>query len=142
MTSGYIPDSVRQRVREAAKDRCGYCQSHQQYVLGPLEVEHIIPIARGGADDELNLWLACPRCNRFKGSQVEAVDPITDETQLLYNPRTQHWTEHFQWDTEGVVILGLTPTGRATVAALRLNHEQSIAVRRHWVGAGWHPPSE
>ncbi|MBI3763558.1 MAG: hypothetical protein HY260_17065 [Chloroflexi bacterium] len=50
--------------------------------------------------------------------------------------------EHFQWDAEGVVILGLTPVGRATIEAVRLNHEHSIAVRRNWVAAGWHPPSE
>ena len=52
---GYISDAVRLRVREAAGDRCGYCLSHQRYVLGPHEVEHLVPLAAGGTDDEDNL---------------------------------------------------------------------------------------
>lgn len=55
------------RVRAAAKDRCGYCLSLQKYVLGILEIEHIIPKAAGGSDDEENLWLACRLCNSYKG---------------------------------------------------------------------------
>ena len=35
-----------------AEDRCGYCQSAQRYVFAPLEIEHILPIARGGSDEE------------------------------------------------------------------------------------------
>ena len=30
-------------------------------------VEHIIPVAAGGASNEENLWLACPLCNGFSG---------------------------------------------------------------------------
>ena len=140
MTSGYVSDEVRQRVRQAAGDRCGYCLSHQRYLLGPLEIEHIVPQARGGGDDEANLWLACPRCNRYKGTQIEALDLATGNLQPLFNPRTQRWHDHFQWDAEGVVILGLTSIGRATIEALHLNHEHALAVRRNWVAAGWHPP--
>lgn len=36
----------------------------------------------------------------------------------------------------------LTPVGRATVEALQLNNEFIMPARRHWVMAGWHPPSE
>ena len=43
-----VPADVRARVRAEAGDRCGYCRSHQRYVLGLLEIEHIIPTARGG----------------------------------------------------------------------------------------------
>jgi HNH endonuclease len=139
---GYVAEPVRQRVREAAGDRCGYCLSHQRYLLGPLEIEHLVPLVRGGTDDEDNLWLACARCNRFKGGQIEARDPVTGEVSPLYNPRTQRWRDHFRWDADGTTIAGLTAVGRATIAALRLNHEHSIAVRRNWVAAGWHPPAE
>jgi HNH endonuclease len=37
---------------------------------------------------------------------------------------------------------GLTPVGRATVEALRINNEIAVEVRRNWVLAGWHPPSD
>ena len=34
--------------------------------MAHLEIEHIIPLAKGGTDDESNLWLACPICNGHK----------------------------------------------------------------------------
>jgi hypothetical protein len=139
---GHVSDAVRARVRAAAGDRCGYCLCHQRYVLGPHEVEHILPLAANGTDDEENLWLACARCNRFKGAQVEAVDPATGQACRLFNPRAQRWGEHFRWSADGERIEGLTPTGRATVAALRMNHEHSVAIRRNWTLAGWHPPDD
>jgi 5-methylcytosine-specific restriction endonuclease McrA len=68
--------AVRARVRAEARNRCGYCQSSQRYVLGMLEIDHIIPKGRGGSDEEANLWLACRMCNSFKGTQVAARDPL------------------------------------------------------------------
>ena len=134
--------SIRQRVREAARDRCGYCLSPQQYVMGKLEVEHIPPRAQGGSDEDSNLWLSCSLCNRYKGSQVAGVDPFSGATVVLFNPRTQVWGEHFRWSPDGTQIVGLTPIGRATVEALQLNNELAVEVRRNWVLAGWHPPED
>jgi hypothetical protein len=31
--------------------------------MARLEVEHVIPVARGGTDEESNLWLSCPLWN-------------------------------------------------------------------------------
>ena len=39
-------------------------------------------------------------------------------------------------------IIGLTATGRATIAALRLNNPEIVAARSLWVQAGWHPPRD
>jgi 5-methylcytosine-specific restriction endonuclease McrA len=50
-----ISAAVERRVRAAASDRCGYCQSPQYLVMARLEIEHIIPRAQGGSDDESNL---------------------------------------------------------------------------------------
>ncbi len=47
-----IPETIRRRVREAAQERCGYCLSPQRFVMGTLEVEHLVPRARGGSDEE------------------------------------------------------------------------------------------
>jgi len=58
-----ISDEVKARVRAAAGNRCGYCLALQRYTLLVLEIEHIIPKAGGGTDDEDNLWLACRLCN-------------------------------------------------------------------------------
>ena len=52
MSSAYISVALRQRVTEAARWRCGYCLTSQR-IIGPLlEIDHIIPEARGGLSDE------------------------------------------------------------------------------------------
>jgi hypothetical protein len=135
-----ISEAVRQRGRARANDQCGYCRSLQKYVLGVLEIEHIIPKAAGGADGEDNLWLACHLCNSYKGVQTHAKDPVTYQTVKLFNPRTQKWAEHFAWIDDGARIVGITGIGRATVMALRLNNPFAVAVRQAWISAGWHPP--
>lgn len=132
--------AVRQRVREAAGDVCGYCLSPQRLVMAKLEIEHLVPRARGGSNDELNLWLSCRICNSYKGTQVEAADPHTGDIVPLYNPRTNNWEEHFSWSADGTKIIGRTPIGRATVIALNLNNEVAVEVRGNWFSAGWHPP--
>ena len=53
---------------------------------------------------------------------------------------TQRWTEHFRWEENGLLIVGVTPTGRATVNAVQLNRAPLVNSRRLWVSAGWHPP--
>jgi hypothetical protein len=107
-----------------------------------MEIDHIVPEALGGATREENLWLACPLCNRFKGAQIAALDPVTGDTVRLFNPRTQRWFEHFAWTDDGARIVGLTPTGRATTIALHLNRATLVHARGLWVEVGWHPPSD
>jgi hypothetical protein len=136
-----ISRTVRQRVRQQAGNRCGYCLSPQQYVFAPLEIEHIIPAALGGSDHESNLWLACRMCNNYKSARIAHIDPQTGALVRLFNPRRQHWPMHFAWSDDGTHIIGLTACGRATVAALQLNNAIAVLVRQQWVAAGWHPPT-
>jgi len=136
-----LPESVRVRVRRAAGDCCGYCLSPQRLVMAKLEVEHISPRVLGGSNEELNLWLSCSFCNRYKGSQTRAIDPTTNESVALFNPREQIWSEHFRWIADGTYIMGVTDVGRATVVALKLNNELAVEVRRNWMLVGWHPPN-
>jgi hypothetical protein len=111
--------------------------------MARLEIEHIIPISKGGSSEESNLWLACPICNSHKAGKIEATDPVTGEVVALFNPRTQKWSEHFAWSDDGIRILGKTATGRATVQALSLDNDfDALEVRSYWVQAGWHPPND
>jgi hypothetical protein len=113
----------------------------QEWIVGmPFEIEHIVPEALGGRSEESNLWLACPRCNRYKGQRIYAADPETGDEERLYDPRRQQWHEHFAWRQSGLYIVGLTPTGRATVEALQMNNSYVVRARRGWIAAGWHPP--
>lgn len=136
----HLPEILRRKVAETAEYRCGYCLTVQEFTAMPMQIEHIIPIAAGGTSIEENLWLACPLCNGYKGSQVHAIDPITTERVPLFNPRRQRWLDHFYWSTDGTEIIGQTAIGRATVVALKLNNEFLTRARRRWVLAGWHPP--
>ncbi len=140
MSRSTIPQRVRERVIEQAKRRCGYCQTQESVVGMPLEVDHIIPLAAGGSSEEDNLWLACPRCNVYKGDQTSAWDTEIGEPAPIFDPRRQRWEDHFVWQQGGLIIAGLTPTGRATVEALQMNNAFVVRSRRVWIIWGWHPP--
>lgn len=122
-----------EELKRQTHNRCGYCHTTPRVTGQPLTVEHLHPVARGGGSSLDNLWLSCRNCNTYKGTQIEASDPQTSERVLLFNPRRQAWHEHFAWSGDGTQVVGLTACGRATVAALRLNHEEIVAARRLWV---------
>jgi len=137
-----IPARVRQRIAEEARHRCGYCLRTEELMGMTMTLDHIIPEAAGGPSSEENLWLACRRCNEFKGTQTHARDPLTGREVRLFNPRQQKWSDHFAWSEDGTKIQGLTPCGRATVAALKLNSPEIVVARRLWVSVGWWPPED
>ena len=137
-----ISEALRIKIRQVAEQRCGYCLSRRGLVLGVLEIEHIVPLAKGGTDEEANLWLSCSLCNRYKATQIAANDPLAGATVPLFNPRKDKWHDHFGWSSDGVLILSSTAKGRATIEALPMNNELAVEVRRNWVLAGWHPPTD
>lgn len=136
----YISLEMRQRVADTAQHRCGYCQTQESVVGMALEIEHIIPEAAGGNSEETNLWLSCPSCNRHKGVQTRVFDAQTRQLVPLFNPRTQIWAEHFAWEQGGLYVVGLTPIGRVTVQALRMNNSFVVYSRQVWINWEWHPP--
>jgi len=105
-------------------------------------VDHIIPESLGGTTTLDNLCLACWGCNLIKQDRIAALDPETGEVVRLFHPHKQDWHEHFTWVAGGLFIVGLTPTGRATVSALKLNRAPLVSARRLWIEAGWHPPGK
>ncbi|MBX3015177.1 MAG: HNH endonuclease [Caldilineaceae bacterium] len=142
MSHTYIPKPLREQVRSEARNRCGYCQTQQDIVGIQLHIEHLLPEAAGGMTVLANLWLACSECNNHKGAQIDAIDPVSAERVSLFNPRFQQWGEHFRWSEDGTQIIGISPTGRATVIALDLNQPFMLIARRRWVLVGWHPPRD
>jgi hypothetical protein len=105
-------------------------------------VEHVIPTARGGATTPDNLALSCSGCNGHKYDRIEGYDPISQSMAPLYHPRHHTWSEHFAWNEDYSRVIGLTPTGRATVETLHLNREGVVNVRRVLFLVGLHPPEE
>ena len=136
-----VPLSLRQQVISDANQCCEYCHTQQRLTGMPLVIDHIIPRSMGGRSDRPNLAASCYRCNEFKGARTNAFDAQTEAQVSLFHPRQQLWTEHFAWTEEGILVAGLTPTGRATVNVLKLNNEYVVESRRIWVAENWHPPN-
>lgn len=135
-----ISKSLEKEIRSESNHRCGYCLGEQKYIFAWLEIEHLIPRAKGGSSQKENLWLACSYCNTFKSSQTHGTDPKTKRKVPLFNPRQQVWKNHFQLGADNITILGKTKCGRATVNALNLNYELALVTRKFWVEVGWYPP--
>jgi len=66
MARPYLSKALRRQVAELARHRCGYCLTSQEYSGAQLEIEHIIPVSRGGSHHEDNLWLSCSWCNSIR----------------------------------------------------------------------------
>lgn len=119
---------------------CEYCRAQERYSPDSFSVEHIQPLAKGGLTTPENLAFACQGCNSRKYTATEALDPVTLQTATLFHPRREQWRAHFAWSEDGLQVLGLTPTGRATVAKLALNRPGLVNLRRLLFALGEHPP--
>jgi hypothetical protein len=133
---------LRQQIFQRARGCCEYCRSQALYTTEVFDVEHIIPTVRHGATVLENLALACSGCNGHKYDRIEALDPFTQQVVPLFHPRQDVWREHFHWSDDYTQILGLTPTGRATVALLQMNSLNLINWRRVMRLARQHPPED
>ncbi|WP_437946418.1 HNH endonuclease [Sorangium sp. So ce296] len=139
--STYVSELLRSRIEEADRRRCQYCLTSEANSGIPLTYDHITPISKGGPTSFENVCLACRPCNEFKAGATESVDPLTGEVVPLFNPRLHRWSDHFTWSVDATRVEGVTPFGRATVIALRMNRPTIVAARRRWAEVGWHPPA-
>lgn len=55
---------------EAQKRKCVFCLKGIRW--GKFEIDHHVPLSRGGSNDRSNLRLLHPRCNRSKGARDPA----------------------------------------------------------------------
>jgi hypothetical protein len=133
-------EDLRKLVHERARSICEYCHSQACYSPQPFSVEHIIPRSAGGGTTEDNLALSCQGCNGHKYIRQNAADPLTGQMTPLFHPRTQTWGDHFGWSSDTTLVIGLTPTRRATVEALRLNRPELVNLRAILYAAHRHPP--
>lgn len=120
-------------VAELALHRCEYCHAPESVFNFPFEVEHIVPIIHGGQDHNGNRALACRACNLHKAAFLAGVDLLTNTAVPLFNPRQEHWDDHFRIERTTGEIIGRTPTGRATVTRLKMNSDAQLAARQQWM---------
>jgi 5-methylcytosine-specific restriction endonuclease McrA len=104
-----ISSASRQRIRQRASFLCEYCHSSEEASASLFTFDHIIPQSLGGSDSEGNLALACHRCNGRRYNFTDGIDPETQISIPLFNPRQDKWSEHFIWSADGQKILALHP---------------------------------
>lgn len=100
----------------------------------PFHVEHILARQHGGSDAPDNRCWSCHRCNLHKGPNLSGRDPLTGNIVRIFDPRRQLWKRHFTW--HGALLVGLTQTGRATIAVLDSNDPQRIEFRQRLIDEG------
>ena len=134
----YISDELRQLVTVRAGGLCEYCLMDIEASFYGGELDHIIAVKHGGPATAENLAHTCQCCNRNKGSDICSINWQTGELVRLFNPRRDHWAEHFV--LAGVRIQALTEIGEMTVRILDFNHKERIEERQVWIEEGSYPP--
>lgn len=128
-------------LREAPSGRagakCEYCHMPQRFTTLRFQQDHVISRKHRGAKTLENLAWSCADCNAYKGSDLAGLDPETGRLEHLFNPRTDRWEDHFEWN--GTELVGKTASGRVTVALLQVNRVERVAVRRELMAAARFP---
>ncbi len=122
------PEGVRKFVQSRALWRCEYCLLAQDDAGLPHEIDHVISRKHGGTGDPENLALACYLCNRYKGSDIASIHPVTGELVRLFHPRQDRWLAHFR--IVGPILEPLTSIGAGTSNLLRLNVTDRVVERQ------------
>jgi hypothetical protein len=125
---------MREFVRQRAGSRCEYCHLPDFADEWPFHLEHVVARQHGGQSDPDNLCWSCRRCNLCKGPNLASIDPESGQQIMLFHPRHQNWSDHLE--ISDFRIVGLTPTGRATVRALQMNENRRVELRRELIAQG------
>lgn len=132
--SRYISETLRLEVATRANFRCEYCLVHEEDMFFPYQIDHIISIKHGGANDLDNFAYACSLCNQHKGTDLGTYLPDSNRLIRLFHPRRDKWAQHF-FVSNGE-ILGKTRIGEATVKILGLNHPDRVMLRQVLIQTG------
>ncbi len=104
-------DDTLRNVYDKTGGYCRYCGKKiarinwgNLYGKGAWEVDHSIPLARGGTDHRNNLFPACVTCNREKGTMTGA-----EFLRLFENAPTRQtpWWEELAGVVISAVAIGL-----------------------------------
>ncbi|MFN0123213.1 MAG: HNH endonuclease [Blastocatellia bacterium] len=125
-----ISPRLQELVRQRAAFLCEFCHTSEHWQLVPFTVDHLQPVAAGGADNLENLALACFHCHRRKSSRQSVIETGSTVATPLFNPRQMPWAEHFIWSADGLYLLPQSETGRVTIDLLDPNRAGKHRNRR------------
>ncbi|OFV71524.1 HNH endonuclease [Acetobacterium wieringae] len=66
MSRKKLNQSERKKIFNKTDGHCAYCGTELEF--GKMQIDHIVPISRGGEDDEKNMIAACRSCNHYKST--------------------------------------------------------------------------
>lgn len=109
-----IPKSIRFEVFKRDSFRCQYCGKSADDPSVRLEVDHIIPVAKGGDNSIMNLITSCRDCNRGKGArelsdesvivkQKKLLDDIQERKEII--EMMARWKTELMLETEKEVSI-------------------------------------
>ncbi len=103
-------DAALRGALRRAEARCEYCHLPERFATLRFQQDHVIALKHRGPTVLENLAWSCADGNAHKGSDLTGLDPTTGRLERLFNPRTDRWAEHFQWN--GAELIGMTAMGR------------------------------
>jgi hypothetical protein len=124
----YLSEGLRQLVIARAENLCEYCLIDIDDTFFGGEVDHIISVKHSGVTEIDNLAYTCQPCNRNKGSDVGSIIPQSGQFVRFFNPRTDHWSDHFELN--GAIITPLSEIGEVTVKIFRFNDSDRLEERQ------------
>jgi len=89
-----IPAAVKKLVLRRTDSRCWYCGAELSR-LGEMsfEIDHVLPIAKGGTNDPSNLVASCRACNQKKGDMTLKEFRVICGNDLFWHERVEGgWT--------------------------------------------------
>jgi hypothetical protein len=137
MARSRIPAPLRRRAIRRAEGVCEYCLFPEALSDVGFEIDHVIAVKHLGPTMLANLAYACVFCNVAKGSDVGSIHWPSGEFVRFFNPRSDHWWEHFRLTHSR--IEGLTPIGLVTARILEFNRAKRLKERRLLIKAGLYP---
>ena len=129
---------LREFVFRRALMQCEYCRMPQEFSDATHQIDHIIAEQHRGPTTPENLALACFHCNNHKGPNIAGIDPDTGSIAHLFHPCVDRWAQHFFW--KQAILIGLSPTGRATIETLAINVRHRVLHRQSLIEEGVFPP--
>lgn len=76
---GIISKNIKDVLLKLQKGKCAVCRIK---LLNKFEIDHIIPLIKGGEHSDHNLQLLCPPCNRYKAAK-HPIDFMQERGYLL-----------------------------------------------------------
>ncbi|HEU5227793.1 MAG TPA: RNA-guided endonuclease IscB [Ktedonobacteraceae bacterium] len=129
---------IRQYLLQKWNRACVYCQAKHL----PLQVEHIVPRAKGGTNSVRNLCLACEACNTAKGTlavevflakQPEVVKRLLAQAKTPLKDAAAVNTTRWQL-FERLKALGL-PVECGSGGLTQYNRTRRALPKEHWIDA-------